>query len=140
MSFVVDASVALKWFVPEALSGAAEELLLSPAELHAPDLLVIEVANAAWRKVLRGEVRTTQAALIAIAIHRGGPTLYPSELFIERALEIALVLHHPVYDCLYLACAESLEALLVTTDERFLKAVEGTAFAALMRPLDELRL
>jgi len=139
MSFVIDASVALKWFVAEALSDVAEELLLSPADLHAPDLLVVEVTNAAWKKVLRGEIGRSQAKLMAVAIHRGGPTLYPSELFIERALEIALVLDHPVYDCLYLACAESLEASLVTTDARLLRTVESTTFAATVRPLNELR-
>jgi len=139
MSFVVDASVALKWFVPEALSEAAEELLLSSAELHAPDLLVVEVTNAAWKKVLRGEIRRSQAKLMAVAIHRGGPTLYPSEIFIERALEIALALDHPVYGCLYLACAESLEAALVTMDARLLKLIENTAFRAMVRPLNELR-
>ncbi len=140
MSFVIDASVALKWFVVETLSEAAEELLFSSADLHAPDLLAVEVTNAAWKKVLRREIGQSQAKLMAVAIHRGGPTLYPSELFIERALEIAFALAHPVYDCLYLACAESLEAPLVTADARLLRTIEGTTFAAMVRPLNELRL
>ena len=136
MSFVVDASVALKWFVPEVQSGAAKEFLHVQAELHAPDLLVVEIANAAWKKALRGEIERRQAASIAFAIHRGGPRLYPSELFIERALEIAMTLNHPVYDCLYLACAESLGATLVTADARLLGAVKGSPIATMVRPLD----
>ena len=35
------------------------------------------------------------------------------------ALAIAVELGHPVYDCLYLACAESADATLVTADDRF---------------------
>ncbi|MBM3482025.1 MAG: type II toxin-antitoxin system VapC family toxin [Alphaproteobacteria bacterium] len=135
MSFVVDASVALKWFVPEVQSRAAEELLHVQAELHAPDLLVVEIANAAWKKVLRREIDRRQAMSIAFVIHRGGPRLYPSEIFIERAAELAMTLNHSVYDCLYLACAENLGATLVTADARLLKMVADTELARMVRPL-----
>jgi len=140
MSFVVDASVALKWFVQENLSDAAEDLLRSSADLSAPDLLVIEMSNVAWKKAVRREITIAQAKLIAIAIQHGGPRLYPSRMFSERALEIGLALRHPVYDCLYLACAEGIEALLITADARLCRAVERTAFAARVQPLGELRL
>ena len=47
--FVVDASVALKWFVPEVDSDLAEQLLVSGAKLHAPRFLAVETINAAWK-------------------------------------------------------------------------------------------
>ena len=47
--FVVDASVAIKWFVPEIHAEAARRLLREGITLLAPDLIWAEVANALWR-------------------------------------------------------------------------------------------
>ena len=47
---VVDASVAIKWFVPEVHAVAARRLLQEGMTLLAPDLIWAEVANALWRK------------------------------------------------------------------------------------------
>jgi len=53
--FVVDASVALKWVIPEV--GAEAALALRAADrLIAPDLIVAECANALWKMVSRGEM------------------------------------------------------------------------------------
>jgi predicted nucleic acid-binding protein len=50
---VVDASVALKWVIPEAGSDAAAGLLHD--ELIAPDLWLTEAANALWRHARLGK-------------------------------------------------------------------------------------
>ena len=39
MNYVVDASVAVKWYVPEDNSDDAERLLDPANELHAPELI-----------------------------------------------------------------------------------------------------
>jgi predicted nucleic acid-binding protein len=53
--YVVDASVVLKWFLPEKDSGLAdsllEDFLNGDAELIAPDLILLEAANALWKRV-----------------------------------------------------------------------------------------
>jgi predicted nucleic acid-binding protein len=90
MALVVDASVAIKWFIDEP-------------DLLAPDLLVPEVCNAAWRKVRRGESHPTQAKQIAQRLRHGVLALRPSAPLAARAMELALDLDHPVYDCFYLA-------------------------------------
>lgn len=137
MTFVADASVAIKWFVREALHREALRLLDEPETLHAPDLLVPEVTNIAWKKALRGEIGKNQAAEIAKAIRQGVPLLYPSALFNERALEIAFTLKHPVYDCLYLACAELIGGILITADEALEEAARRAGFGRLIRRLEE---
>ena len=58
---VVDASVATKWVVPEDDSELAEMLLTSTARLHAPAFLAMEVANALWLKMRRGELDDAKA-------------------------------------------------------------------------------
>lgn len=135
MSLVVDASVALKWFVDEESSMAAKDLLRSSIPLLAPDLIILEVTNGVWKKVLRGEIESIQARTIAMAMQHSDLELYPSATFNDRALEIALSLQHPIYDCLYLACAEATGGGVVTADRRFFNKATNSEFASLIKPL-----
>jgi predicted nucleic acid-binding protein len=128
VTVVVDASVAIKWFVRESLHREALRLLDKPEDLHAPDLIAAEVTNIAWKKVRLGEVRREQATEIAGAIRQGSPLLYPVALYIERALEIAFALDHPVYDSLYIACAEALDGMLITADDKLYRSAQKAGF------------
>ncbi len=49
-----------------------------------------------------------------------------NEVLELRALELALELRHPVYDCVYLALAERLDRKLITADRRFLRGLADT--------------
>ena len=60
MTWVVDASVAVKWFVDEAHSATARAVLASGQPLIAPDLIVPETCNTAWKKVRRGDISREQ--------------------------------------------------------------------------------
>lgn len=132
MTWIVDASVATKWFVREGLHAEALMLLARPDRLAAPDLIVAEVANIAWKKCLRGEITRAQADAMAAAIGGYIAALQPSSELVERALDLALSLNHPVYDCLYLACAESLGGTLISADVRFAAILHGTRYAGLI--------
>ena len=123
MKLVVDANVAIKWYTPEERDANAKALLDRAEAILAPELIVSEVTNAAWAKARRGEISEQTAALIAAWICSGTPALVPASELNEHALQIALELAHPVYDCLYLACADAEAAPLVTDDRRFLKAI-----------------
>lgn len=138
MSLVVDASVVIKWLIDEPLHDNARRLLAAGENLHAPDLLIAEVGNIAWKKATRKEIEASQARSIALALPDLPLSLHASDELIDRALQIALVINHPVYDCLYLACAEVLNATLVTADERLGKATAGTALAGICRDLSSL--
>jgi predicted nucleic acid-binding protein len=122
VKIVVDASVAIKWYTPEVRHANAKALLDLAETVVAPELIVSEVTNAAWAKVQRGEISERVARLVAAWIGSGVPALVPAIELNEHALEIALSLRHPVYDCIYLACAEFEAALLVTDDQRLLRA------------------
>lgn len=137
MSLVVDASVVIKWFVEEPLHERARQLLKGRESLYAPDLLVSEIGNIVWKKVVRGEIEKQQAQKIANALHDVPINLQPSIDLIDHALHIALSIRHPVYDCLYIACAEMLGSTFVTADERLKRAVERSALKALCRNLSD---
>ena len=136
-SFIVDASVAAKWFVRENLHDQALTLLDHADRLEAPDLIVTELTNIAWKKCTKGEINLLQAQAMAAAIHHYIPTLHPASEFVEQALEIALELNHPVYDCLYLACAKK-GSLFITADEKFCNAVKGGDFEFYVQYLGDI--
>ena len=54
MTIVVDASVALKWLLPEDDSDLADALRAE--NLIAPPLWLVEGANALWRNVRNGKI------------------------------------------------------------------------------------
>lgn len=128
---VIDASVAMKWFVAEPLHDQARRLLDEPETLLAPDLLLCEAANVAWKKARLGELRPDEAARLVSALLGGVPVLRPSVELAARALGLAGDLDHPVYRCLYLALALALQedTVLITADRRFHQVVEASEHA-----------
>jgi predicted nucleic acid-binding protein len=123
MTVVVDASVALKWVIPEVLSDRAETLRGRADRLLAPDLLLPEAANALWKKLIRREITAREAAQALDLLMASGLDVRPSGPLLGRALELARRLRHPVYDCVYLALAQGEDATLVTADQRLLTRV-----------------
>jgi predicted nucleic acid-binding protein len=119
---VLDASVAVRWIVPEVGSDDAIELLSQPIAWMAPRLMVTEVAAALRRKVAGDELRPEQAidALGALltAVADGTVQLAEDETIAAAALTLALTSGHRVPDCLYLAVAEREGAALATADQR----------------------
>jgi predicted nucleic acid-binding protein len=123
VSYVVDASVAIKWVVPEVLSDRALGLLDDGEALLAPEILVIEAANVLWRKMARKELSSAEAERALALIDESGLELHPVQPLAARSLELARTLEHPVYDCVYLSLAERERIPLVSADARFLSAV-----------------
>ncbi len=105
MTLVVDASVAVKWFVQEPLRDEARNLIRSNDPLCAPDILFAEIANVGWRLVKRGDVGRDLALGMVTQVGDPFSRIVSSSLLCERAFDIALTLVHPFYDCLHLACA-----------------------------------
>ena len=130
MTAVVDASVACKWFVAEAGTDAAVALMQSGEGLTAPDILIPEVCNVAWRKARTGEIGAQQAEAMVVGLAASLDEIVPSAPLVARSLAIARELDHPMYDCFYLALAERREARLVTADERLVGHLAATAWAA----------
>jgi len=136
-SFVVDTSVAIKWIVDEEGSDEAE--LLQGADMVAPALLRIEAGNVlrtlAGKKLLANE----RAIDLYLFLQTAPVTIIDADDLLERrALDLALALEHPIYDCVYLALAERMDRRLVTADRRFIETLSGTEHAARVLALDSL--
>jgi predicted nucleic acid-binding protein len=130
VTLVVDPSVAVNWFVREDDRDAAMALLRRGGPLLAPDIVIAETLNVLWRKLRRGEVALQQAVNVASVLPQFFDEILPSSRFANSAFELSLQMDHPVYDCLYLACAMANNCVLVTLDDTFRRKAERHGYEA----------
>lgn len=134
---VVDASVAVKWFLPEIHSEAAERLLDPELSLCAPDLVLSEIANTLWKKTRRGEIAPQNTSEILIAFSRIPIELVSCGNLVPAALMLANSLDRTVYDTLYLTLAIARSGVFVTADRKFHFAVVQAGLAQYIRLIEE---
>ena len=134
--FVVDASVVLKWFVPEIHSDAARRLLLATHQYFSPDLLFPEVGNAIWKKVRRGELTAEEGQRLAVDISSIAVETVSTRGLMIDAHALAITTGLTVYDAMYLALAVRLKTELITADDRLSRTVAAHPMtAAHIRPV-----
>ena len=121
MNFVIDASVAVKWFVDEDRRESARELLREGIVRSAPDIIFSEVANALRKKVASTEISKEQASRALDDIFAYLPNIITSSAILHDAFALAMQLSHPIADCLYLACARHVGGQVVSDDEKFIE-------------------
>ncbi|OHB80297.1 MAG: hypothetical protein A2W31_14315 [Planctomycetes bacterium RBG_16_64_10] len=125
-SCVVDASAICSAFFQEDHAVAAQRLLTSDRSLHAPDLVIAEVANVIWKRVARDEIDAAEATALLADFRQLPLLITPSDALIESALVIALETGRTIYDCLYLALAIDRGCRLVTVDKHLINALADT--------------
>ncbi|HEV8583618.1 MAG TPA: type II toxin-antitoxin system VapC family toxin [Methylomirabilota bacterium] len=125
--FVVDASVAVKWFFREVHETDALRLIDGGHDLLVPDVFFAEFANALWKRV-RGNQTTSAIAGAAVEeLGRHFFQVHPSQALVPLALDLAMRFDRSVYDSLYLAVAVLRHCPVVTADRRFHDALAGGA-------------
>ena len=117
--FVVDASLVIKWFVPEIHSDAAGRWLEASHDYIAPELLFSEVGNAIWKKVRRQELTRAEGQQLILDVSRVAIEAVPMRNLLPDAVALALGLGTTVYDAMYLTLAVRLETEVITGDDRF---------------------
>lgn len=125
---IADASVAVKWLVPE--DGSDRALALFGQGVVIPAFLRIEVANVLRSMTARGRLSATQAvdafqALLEMPVE----VVAEDPDLMEAALRIGIALRHSVYVCLYLALARRLDLPLWTADRRLAALGAEAGFA-----------
>lgn len=125
--FVVDSSVAVKWFADEADSDKAKNLLAKhldgEIEFYAPDLFYSEIGNIFWKKVSIQGFSKEDADDSLEKIRRIKVTVSSTLSLFDRSMQIAVTYSRTFYDSLYIALSEDLGYEFVTADERMFNAV-----------------
>jgi predicted nucleic acid-binding protein len=128
--FVLDASVAAKWYLPAAGEPFAEEALdvlrrYSRGEFAfvVPGLFWAEFGNTLWKAVRRGRWTRADAGIAIVAMRERNLPTVPSASLLEEAFHIAAAFDRSVYDSLYVALALAAKAQFLTADERLAHAL-----------------
>jgi predicted nucleic acid-binding protein len=123
---VLDASAAIEWLLQTSTGQRVEQQIFSQSEsLHAPHLLDVEIIQVLRRLVRErviSAVRADQAItdLLDLRINR-----YPHFVLLPRIWQLRHNLS--AYDAAYVALAEELDAILLTSDARLASASGHTA-------------
>jgi predicted nucleic acid-binding protein len=122
MKVILDASVAVKWVIPESDSPQALALRTDIGnQVHTAsirDTFPIEVAHALTRAERRGVLLQKDAIVKLMDVLSTPLDVHPSLPLLARAVEISSQARIGVYDCLYLALAEQESCIFVTADQR----------------------
>ena len=96
----------------------ANDLRDGEFDFIAPELIIAEIGNAAWKKRSRNEIDVVSAIFVV----RHAPLVFASLVstidLAESAMRLSATLLHPIYDCFYLVLAEREGAPIVSADAR----------------------
>jgi len=130
LNLVIDASVLIKFYVPEILSDRAERLLAkaekNEIDLLAPDLIYPEAGNVLWKKQRLKELTRSEVEEITDAILSLPLKIEASKSLLPLAVEIATVYGITVYDASYFSLARVYEATLITADRKLVETLAKT--------------
>ena len=129
-TFVIDASVAVKWFLPPSHEQYAEnafallkQYVAGQARFVVPDLFWAELGNVCWKAMRQGRWSQKDAqAAVSATKKRNFPTVSSLSL-LEDAFAISTAFDRSLYDALYIALALTAKSVFVTADERLANAV-----------------
>lgn len=135
MTFVVDASIAAAWLLPDEQSAEADEVLhlLASEGAQAPSLLWYELRNILVMATRRGRLAASDAVpalarLRRLPIETVDMTLTGDADVIQLADRYRLT----AYDAAYLVLARGLPAPLATADQALARAAKQEAVRLLI--------
>ncbi|MDQ6832932.1 MAG: type II toxin-antitoxin system VapC family toxin [Chloroflexota bacterium] len=128
-TIVVDASIALKWVLPEPDSSVAVALLndwlTNDVRVIAPSWFAGEVANILYRRARRGTFTIADAHQALTGVLDVVERVQESSLEAHHAMDIAdATTRAATYDAMYLALALTVGAEYWTADEIFFNATK----------------
>jgi predicted nucleic acid-binding protein len=113
---ILDASVLVSLLINEGQTEAARQVMKTARDVIVLRLTLIETANALWSKVRRGQATADKAQLALTQAEDVSGRVIDESLFLPEALDLALTLKAPIYDCLCAVASRREGAALVTAD------------------------
>lgn len=136
--YVVDASVAVKWFLTEEHAEAARRLLSAGLDLSSPDLVRAEFGNVMWKRWRRGDLSAEAVGAALDHLGRLPLKIETSEPLVSTAWEIARRFDRSFYDSLYIALAVRADCSLVTADRSLYNSLRDGDLAERLVWVEEL--
>lgn len=125
-TYVLDCSVAAKWFLPEPDRAAAltlfEQYAAGKVSLIAPDLLLAEFSSLLAKRCRRKQLSAVQARSALGLMTQSAPRLLEMRTRLPRSLDLSLQYQMSLWDCVYVALALERNCAVLTADLRFFRA------------------
>ena len=128
MKYVLDASVALKWVLPEVDSDKADAIRDAFRKgIHdflAPDVFPIEIGHAITKAQRRKIITASEGSILLGNILTTLPQLIPSLPLLPEAYALASAKRISLCDCLYVALADREGCHSITADTRLINVLQ----------------
>lgn len=131
---VIDTGLVMAYLLNEPSADRAMQVILGE-DVHAPDLLRIETANALINAVRKDRITPSQVAPRYDLVQRLPAQFHDSTPLIARALDLSLRHQRRPYDGVFIALAEQLDQELITLDAALVRGMGGTSLAKRIRLL-----
>jgi predicted nucleic acid-binding protein len=128
--YVIDASVAVKWYVPELYQQVTWRLLNPENHLHVPEFFLLEFGNFLGKKQRRGELTFEESLFILRKMEEVPLHWHPDGLLFPKAFQLANETYRSLYDCLYLSLAIAIDGQMVTADLKFYESLKTGPYAS----------
>jgi predicted nucleic acid-binding protein len=117
-AYVLDASVLAALYVDDPATEQSESALarVEGDELHAPDFVMLEVANVLWKRVRREELRPQDAMTAVADLSAAAIQFHPIGSLVAQSLALALSHRFTAYDATYVALATRVGGIVITND------------------------
>lgn len=117
-AYVLDASVLAALYVDDPATEQSEAALarVEGDELHAPDFVMLEVANVLWKRVRREELHAQDAMAAITDLSAASIQYHPIAGLIAQSLALALAHGFTAYDATYVALATRVGGIVLTND------------------------
>jgi predicted nucleic acid-binding protein len=137
--FVVESSVAVKWFVPEEFSSQSSRLLDGGHEVLAPDTLAVATGKIITAKMSDDEITPDEAMEVVSAVDSAPVAIHPSAPLLLPGMEISYIYGCRLGDGINLSLAVQFDCRLVTAQQELYDVVQGTPFASHVKWVGDLR-
>jgi predicted nucleic acid-binding protein len=123
LSLVVDASVAIKWLLPEAYSDECLALLDRGERIVVPDFIVAQVGMGLAKRVRTGDLKSAWTEQAMATFLRLPLVRVPTVELATDAVGLASSTKRHFYDAAYLTLAVRERTPLITADWRWYAAL-----------------
>ena len=125
---IIDSNIIIHAMIQGEFTAKARQALAS-GNLHAPEIVIAEIANVLGRMVRTKIIDVSQAVNLYASVKKLPIQLAASRDLIDRAFDLSLDLAHPIFDCYYLELALRERLPFITTNSRFIEKLRSRDYS-----------